>query len=46
VAALVGLIVLGQGLQAREIAAIGLVVAASAGAAAQARPSSHSRIET
>jgi inner membrane transporter RhtA len=46
VAALAGLIVLGQGLQAREIAAIGLVVVASAGAAAQARPSSHSRIDT
>jgi inner membrane transporter RhtA len=46
VAALVGLVVLGQGLQAREIVAIGLVVVASAGAASQARPSSHSRIET
>jgi inner membrane transporter RhtA len=46
VAALSGLIVLGQGLAAREVVAIGLVVVASAGAASQARPSSHSRIDT
>jgi inner membrane transporter RhtA len=46
VAALAGLVVLGQGLATREVVAIGLVVAASAGATAQARPSSHSRIET
>lgn len=38
VAALAGLIVLGQGLDAREIAGIGLVVAASAGAAGVAAP--------
>ena len=46
VAALVGLVVLGQGLAAREVVAIGLVVLASAGATSQVRPSSHSRIET
>ena len=46
VAALAGLIVLSQALAAREWLAIALVVVASAGAAAQARPSSHSRIET
>jgi inner membrane transporter RhtA len=36
VAALAGLIVLGQGLAARELAAIAIVIAASAGAAAGA----------
>jgi inner membrane transporter RhtA len=46
VAALVGLVVLGQGLAPREVVAIGLVVLASAGATSQVRPSSHSRIET
>ena len=46
VAALAGLVVLGQALGAREWFAIALVVVASAGATAQARPSSHSRIET
>ena len=38
VAALVGLVVLGQSLDARQIAAIGLVVVASAGAAGVAAP--------
>jgi inner membrane transporter RhtA len=53
VAALAGLIVLGQDLELREWLAIVLVVVASAGASGlgreagvQARPSSHSRIET
>jgi inner membrane transporter RhtA len=46
VAALAGLIVLGQALGGREWFAIALVVVASAGATAQARPSSHSRIDT
>jgi inner membrane transporter RhtA len=50
VAALAGLVVLGQALGGREWVAVALVVVASAGSAvapgAQARPSSHSRIET
>jgi inner membrane transporter RhtA len=46
VAALAGLAVLGQALGGREWFAIALVIVASAGATAQARPSSHSRIDT
>jgi inner membrane transporter RhtA len=38
VAALAGFVILGQSLHAREVAAIGLVVAASAGASRNAAP--------